>query len=134
MQSQQTLKGIVKTTKPVTLQPFSTTTVYGFTKMEGDWMRFNLIGEPSIDSQLPNSILCTPTYCNLEPCSNRISVGLGNISANKIIIPAETVICVAHLANMVPKLYASLGQTSTKAILEDDAFRIVEKLDLGGLH
>ena len=60
-------------------------------------------------TQLLNSTQCTPTYCNLEPGSNRISVGLRNASAKKITIPAKAVICQVQLMNLVPQLYAPAG-------------------------
>ena len=44
-------------------------------------MRLNLIAEPSDCTQLPPSVQCTPTYCTLEPGSNRVSVGVKNISS-----------------------------------------------------
>ena len=53
----------IKTTKPVTLPPFSTTIVEGNTKFRSHSMRLNLIGESSNGTQLPSGVQCTPTYC-----------------------------------------------------------------------
>ena len=39
-------------------------------------MRLNLVAEPSDCTQLPASVQCAPTYCILEPGSNRVAVGL----------------------------------------------------------
>ena len=75
-------------------------------------MKIYLIAE-SIP-QLPNIIQCTPTYCNLEPSSSRIPVGLRNASA-KITLPAQTVICQVKLANMVTNL-CSTGTDVQKAV------------------
>ena len=47
VQAQQIQKSIVKTTKPITLPPFSTTVVKGHTNLKGHGMRLNLIAEPS---------------------------------------------------------------------------------------
>ena len=44
-------------------------------------MRLNLIAEPAEINQLPPSVQCTPTYCNLETGSNMVTVGLRNVSA-----------------------------------------------------
>ena len=44
-------------------------------------MRLNLVAEPPDCTQLPASVQCAPTYCTLEPGSNRAAVGLKNISA-----------------------------------------------------
>ena len=73
IQAQQIQKQTVKTTKPITFQ----------------------------DSQLPSNIQCTLTYCTLEPGSNRVTVGLRNISARKIIVPSKTIVCQIQLANMI---------------------------------
>ena len=48
-------------------------------------MRLNLIAQPSEINQLPHSVQCTPTYCNLEPASNRVTVGLRNVSAKQLL-------------------------------------------------
>ena len=74
LQAQQSLKHTVKTTKPI--PPFSTTLVWGHTKLKGHGMKLNLIAEPSENNQLPSSVQCTQTYCNLEPGSNKVTEGL----------------------------------------------------------
>ena len=88
IQAQQFQKQTVKTTKPLTLPPFSTNIVYGHTKLKSYGVKLNLIAEPFIDSQLPSSKQCTPTYSNLEPGSNRVTVDLRNVSARK-----KTIVC-----------------------------------------
>ena len=93
IQAQQFQKQTVKTTKPITLPPFSTTIVHGHTKLKSHGVKLNLIAEPFKDSQLPSSIQCTPSYCNLEPGSNRVTVSLRNISAKKITVPSRTIVC-----------------------------------------
>ena len=70
IQAQQVQKPTVKTTKPITLPPFSTTVVHGHTKLKGHGLKLNLIAEPFKNTQLPSNIQCTPTYCTLEPGSN----------------------------------------------------------------
>ena len=104
VQAQQLQKSTVKTTKPITLPPFFTMVFKGHTKLKGHGMRLNLIAEPSEMDQLPPSVQCTPTYCNLEPGSNRVTVGLRNVSAKQITIPSRAVVCQVQLANMVPKI------------------------------
>ena len=66
-------------------------------------MRLTLIVEPSKINQLLPTVLCTPTYCNLEPGSNRVTVDLTN-SAKQITIPSRAVVCQVQLTNMVPKI------------------------------
>ena len=65
-------------------------------------MRLNLIAEPSNCTQLPASVQCTPTYCTLEPGSNRVSVGVKNISSRAITIPSRAVVGRLQQARMVP--------------------------------
>ena len=104
LQAQQLQKNMVKTTKPITLPPFSTTIVWGHTKLKGHGMKLNLIVEPSEKNQLPSNVQCTHTYWNLEPGSNMVTVGLRNVSAKQITIPSRTVVCQIQLANIVPKI------------------------------
>ena len=107
VQAQPIHKYFIKTTKPVTLPPFSTTTIKGSTKLRSHGMRLNLIAEPSRSTQLPSSVQCAPTYCILEPGSNRVAVGLRNVSAKSITIPSRTVVGQLQQARMVPNDQAS---------------------------
>ena len=70
-------------------------------------MRLNLVEEPSDCTQLPASVQCTPTYCILEPGSNRVAVGLKNVSAKAITIPSRIVVGKLQQAKMVPDDKAS---------------------------
>ena len=65
-------------------------------------MRLNLIAEPSDSTQLPPSVQCAPTYCILEPGSNRVAVGLRNVLAKAITILPQTVVGQLQQARMVP--------------------------------
>ena len=130
IQAQHLQKQTVKTTKPITLPPFSTTIVHEHTKLKSHGVKLNLIAEPFRDSQLPSSIQCTPTYCNLEPGSNRVTVGLRNISAKKITVPSRTIVCHVQLANIVPPIQTPKVQTLTENKKEDDSC-ILDQLDLG---
>ena len=92
VQAQPSCKGSIKTTKPVTLPPFSTTIVRGSTKLRSHGMWLNLIAESSSGTQLPSGVQCTPTYCTLEPGSSRVAVGLRNLSSWSIKIPSQVVV------------------------------------------
>ena len=70
-------------------------------------MRLNLVAEPSACTQLPSSMQYVPTNCILEPGSNRVAVGLKNISAKAITIPSQTVVGKMQQARMVPDGKAS---------------------------
>ena len=102
VQAQPDNKYLIRTTKPMTLPPFSTTKIRGSTKLRSHGMRLNLIAEPSNCSQLPASVQCTPTYCTLEPGSNRVAVGLKNISVKAITLPSRVVVGTLQQARVVP--------------------------------
>ena len=102
VQAQPENKFLIRTTKSVTLPPFSTTTIKGCTKLRSHGMRLNLIAEPSNCAQLPTSVQCTPTYCTLDPGSNRVSVGIKNVSSRAITIPSRVVVGKLQQARMVP--------------------------------
>ena len=70
-------------------------------------MRLNLVAEHSDCTRLPSSVQCAPTYCILEPGSNRVAVALKNISAKAITIPSRTVVGKLQQAWMVPDDKAS---------------------------
>ena len=70
-------------------------------------MRLNLIAETSESTQLPPGMQCAPTYCILEPCSNRVAVGLRNVLTKSITIPSRTVVGQLQQARMVPNDQAS---------------------------
>ena len=72
----------------------------------------------------------TPTYCNLEPGSNRVIVGLRNVLATKITVRSRTIVCQIRLANMVPNLHTPKGQDLSENKEEDDSC-ILDQLDLG---
>ena len=107
VQAQPDNKYLIRTTKAITLPSFSTTTIKGSTKLRSQWMRLNLVAEPSDYTQLPASVQCAPTYCILEPGSNRVAVGLKSISAKAITIPSRVVMGKIQQARMVPNDKAS---------------------------
>ena len=95
-------KYLMRTTKPITLPPFSTATIKGSTKLRSHGMRLNLIVQHSDGTQLPASVQCTPTYCILGSSSNRVAVGLKHISAKAITMPSRVVVGKLQQARMVP--------------------------------
>ena len=132
VQAQSENKFSVRTTKPVTLPSFSTTTIRGSTKLRSHGMRLNLIAEPSNCTQLPASVQCTPTYCTLEPGSIRVAVGLKNISARAITIPSKVVVGRLQQARMIPDDQSSKpkqGPTGGKG-----GSWILDQLNLEGLN
>ena len=73
IQAQQVQKPTVKTTKPITLLPFSTSVVHGHTKLKGYGLKLNLIAEPFENGQLPSNIQCTQPIVlwNLVPIESQ---------------------------------------------------------------
>ena len=95
-------------------------------------MRLNLVVEPSDCTQLPSSVQCAPTYCILEPGSNRVAVGFKNISDKAITIPSRIVVGKLQQARMVPDDKASKlkqGPTGGKG-----GSWILDQLNLEGLE
>ena len=70
-------------------------------------MRLNLVAELYDCTQLPSSVQCAPTYCILEPGSNRVAAGLKNISAKAITIPSRIVVGKLQHTRMVSDVKAS---------------------------
>ena len=104
----------------------------GHTKLKGHGMKLNLIAEPNENNQLPPSVQCTLTYCNLEPGSNRVKVSLINVLAKQITILSRTVVCQIQLANKVPEIQTPKGQDPSEN--KDDNSWILDQLDLGELN
>ena len=55
-----------------------------------------------------------PPDCTLEPGSNRVAVGLKNISSRPIKIPSGTVVCQLQQAKMVPKIQKASTKEQNK--------------------
>ena len=98
VQAQPENKFLVRTTKPVTLPPFSTTTIRGSTKLRSHGTRLNLMLNLLIVHNfqlLYNVPLPTAPW-------NRVAVGLKNISARAIPIPSKVVVGRLQQAKMIP--------------------------------
>ena len=61
-------------------------------QVEEPCMWVNLIAESSSGTQLPSGVQCVPAYCTLETGSNRVTVGLRNLSSQSIKIPPQVVV------------------------------------------
>ena len=97
VQSQPSSKRAIKTTKPVTLPPFSTTIVKGNTKFRSHGMRLNLIAETSYGTQLPSGGTMYPNILYngawLQQGFSRIEESVSKVHNNSIMIccrPATT--------------------------------------------
>ena len=134
VQAQPSKKGFIKTMKPVTLPPFSTTTIKGSIKLRSHSMRLNLIAESSTSTHLPPCVQCALTYCTVEPGSNRVAIGLKNISSRSIKIPSGTVVGELQQAKMVPKIQKASTEEQDKQGPNGGKERswVLDKLNLEG--
>ena len=99
------VKGKVKLTKAVTIKPFQTVCVLGFTECDQHFKRVDVIVESNPKIDYETAILING-YTMLKPGSSRVSVGIRNISCKSIMIPAKTAIARVTTANVVPHSYA----------------------------
>ena len=134
VQAQPSKKGFIKTTKPVTLPPFSTTIIKGSTKLGSHGTRLNLIAESSKSMHLPPNVQCAPTYCTLEPGSNRVAVGLRNISSKSITIPSRAIVGHLQQAKMVPKSQKVQASTKNRVPIGKEGSWVLDQLNLEGLN
>ena len=77
---------------------------------------------------------CAPTYCILEPDSNRVAVGLRNISAKSITIPSRAVVGQLQQAEMVPNVQASKLQDKLGSNRGKGGTWVLDQLNLEGLN
>ena len=97
-------------------------------------MRLNLITEPSESTQLPSSAQCAPTYCILEPGSNRVAVGLRNILVKSITIPSGAAVGQLQQAKMVPNDQASKKQDKLGPNRGKEGTWVLDQLNVEGLN
>ena len=96
-------------------------------------MGLNLIAEPSESAKLPPSVQCAPTYCILEPGSNRVAVGLRNVLAKSITIPLRVVVGQLQQARKVPNDQASKLQDKQGPNRGKGGSWVLDQLNLEGL-
>ena len=100
-------------------------------------MRLNLIAVPSKSTHLPSSVQCAPIYNTLEPGSNKVAVGLRNISSKSITIPSRAVVGQLQHAKMVSqiqKVQASKEQNKLGPNGGKEGTWILDQLNLKGLN
>ena len=82
------------------------------------------------------SVQCAPTYCILEPGSNKVAVGLKNILAKAITIPPRIVVSKLQQARVVSddkasKLKHDLSGRRVLLKFRPTKFGGIRKLDSG---
>ena len=132
VQAEPSCEGSIKTTKPVTLPPFSTTIVKGSTKLRSHAMWHNLIAESFSATQLPSGVQCAPTYCTLEPGSSRVAVGLRNLSSQSIKMLSQLFVGQLQQAT-IQKAQASGNQNKQGPPGGKEGTWVLDQLNLEGL-
>ena len=105
------VNGKVKLTKSVVIKPFQTVRVSGLTECSQHFKRVNVIVESDPEREYGAAILING-YNVLKPGSCRVSIGIRNISCQRVTIPAKTIIAKIAAANVVPHSYAPKGDSS----------------------
>ena len=100
------VKGHVKLTEPMAIEPFQTVHVSGLTECNQHFKRVNVIVEPNLNKNYEAAIPIHG-YTVFKPGSSRVSVGIRNLSCRKTTVPIKLIIAEVAAANMVPHSYAS---------------------------
>ena len=99
------VKGFVKLTKSITIEPFQTIHTSWLTECKQHFKRVNVIVEPdpqrAYDAAVP-----IHGYTVLKPGSSRVSTGIRNLSCRQVMIPTLTNIAKITAANVMPHSYA----------------------------
>ena len=97
------VKGPVKLTKDVTLQPFEAVRVQGLTKVRGHLKRVHSIIEPKIPEDVnPGLVAAVTSYTILKPGSSKVTLGLKNFSCRVVTLRAKAIVATISAANAIP--------------------------------
>ena len=94
------VKGNIKLTKDVIIQPFETIKVQGITKVRNHQKQVHIMVEPR--QTHCRTISAIPTYSHLKPGSSKVSLGLQNYSCRPITVKAKSTVATISAANAVP--------------------------------
>ena len=103
--SLENVKGDVKVQKATTLPPFSTTFVKGRSNVKGHYKRINVATEHS-DNIKNHSIATVRSYSFMKPGSNKVVVGVRNLTSKEVVLKVGTVIGRIEAANAIPPMLA----------------------------
>ena len=92
--------GDVKVHKTTILPPFSTTFVKGRSSVKGHYKRVNVATEYS-DKKTNKNIATVRSYGFLKPSSNKVAVGVRNLTSKQVVLKAGTIIGKIEAANAV---------------------------------
>ena len=97
--------GDVKVHKTTILPPFSTTFVKGRSSVKGHYKRVNAATEYS-DNNTNKNIATIRSYGFLKPSSNKVAVGVRNLTSKQVVLKAGTIIGKIEAANAIPPMLA----------------------------
>ena len=97
--------GDVKVHKTTILPPFSTTFVKGRSSVKGHYKRVNVATKHS-DKVTNKNITAVRSYSFIKPSSNKVAVGVRNLTSKQVVLKAGTIIGKIEAANAVPPMLA----------------------------
>ena len=97
--------GDVKVHKTTIVPPFSTTFVIGKSSVRGHCKRVNVATEHS-DKVTNKNIVAVRSYSFIKPSSNKVAVGVRNLTSKQVVLKAGTNIGKIEAANAVPPMLA----------------------------
>ena len=95
----------VKVHKTTILPPFSTTFVKGRSSVKGHYKRVNVATKHS-DRVTNKNIAVVRSYSFIKPSSNKVVVGIRNLTSKQVVLKAGTIIGKIEVANAVPPMLA----------------------------
>ena len=115
--------GDVKIHKTTILPPLSTTFVKGRSSVKGHYKRVNVATEHS-DKITNRNIVTVKSYSFIKPSSNKVAVGVRNLTSKQVELKAGTIIGKIEAANAIPPMLAPKpeiaddGETEMESIPE----------------
>ena len=94
------------------LPPFSTTFVKGRSSVKGHYKRVNMATEYS-DKNTNKNIVTVRSYSFLKPSSNKVRVGVRNLTSKQVVLKAGTIIGKIEAANAVPPMLSPKPEIET---------------------
>ena len=99
------VEGDVKVHKTTILPLFSTTFVKGRSSVKGHYKRVNVTTEHS-DKITNKNITTVRNYSFIKPSSNKVAVGVRNLTSKQLVLKTGTIIGKIEAANAVPPMLA----------------------------
>ena len=126
------VKGLVCTTKKVTIPPFGTINAWANMSVRGHCMQVHVLMELALSPQLPAAVVPTATYGELCPGSSRVPVCLHNLSACAVEVPTKAMVGQVVPTCQVPPV-VPLTRTAEETNNQASKGWVLEALDLQSL-